>query len=355
MVVEREYEPPQKPSTRHGFRPPAPWGETSRREAHESLRLDGKLEQVRLNPRLHIVTLNHARLRNLVSSYLIEGITVSPQEAEQAIREGTGDRPVQKDMTAFAAKYEEFHRAPRAPRITVDLIRDLHATLFRPETLDLGRPGEWKTDVNGVFDESRGRGVFLATPPEDTVAELEALLAWYEGEARKLPPAWAAAIFFAEFEAIHPSLDGNGRLGRLLNLLVLKDLGHENAFLVPLDEGFLARRDEYYRTLASTNDGEGHSAWVAFYTRELAAAYGRALDAADFARRAGNELKPAARGLLEWVLADAAASWFKRADYPNQAGYSDSALTQALAELARAGLLEARGERKARRYKLRWD
>lgn len=354
-MVEREYEPPQKPSTRAGFHPPWPSSDLSRREAHESLRLDGKLEQLRLNPRLHIVTLNHARLGNLVSSYQIEGIPVSRQEAEAAIRDGGGERPVQKDMTAFARKYEELHRAPRAPRITVDLIRDLHATLFQPETLDHGRPGAWKTDVNGVFDQEQRRWVFLATRREDTVAELEALLAWYEGEARTLPPAWAAAVFFAEFEAIHPFADGNGRLGRLLNLLVLKDLGHENAFLVPLDEGFLARRDAYYRTLASTNDGKDYAAWAAFYTRELAAAYQRALDAAGFARSSGKDLKPAARELLEWVLADAAESWFKRGDYPNPSGYSESALTQALAQLSRAGLLRAEGERKARRYKLRWE
>lgn len=354
-MVEREYEPPQKPSTLGGFRPRAPTDEASRREAHESLRLDGKLEQVRLNPRLHIARLNHARLDNLVSSYHIEGIAVSRQEAEEAIRDGTGERPVQKDVSAFARKYEEMHRAPRAPRITVGLVRDLHATLFHPGTLDQGRPGEWKTGTNGVYDPDRGRWVFLATRPEDTEAELEALLRWYEGEARKLPPAWAAAIFFAEFEAIHPFADGNGRLGRLLNLLVLKDLGHENAFLVPLDEGFLARRETYYRTLATTNDGRDHSTWVAFYTHELALAYGRALGSAGFARDSGKGLKPAARQLLEWVLADAAETWFKRGDYPNPEGYSESALTQALAELVQAGLLQPEGERKARRYRLRWE
>ena len=354
-MVGLDHDPPEKPSTRAGFRPPRPFGILSWKEAHEALRLDGKLEQLKLNPRLHIATLNHARLGNLVSSYQIEGFRVSRQEAEEAIRDGGGDRPVHKDMTAFARKYEELHRAPQAPRITVDLIRGLHGALFTPQTLDHGKPGEWKTDVNGIFDQEKGRWVFLATPKEETVAELEALLRWYETEARELPPAWAAAIFFAEFEAIHPFADGNGRIGRLLNLLVLKDLGHENAFLVPLDEGFLARREAYYQTLATSNSGKDYSAWCAFYTRELALAYGRALDAADFARRSGKELKPAAREVLGWVLAEAAESWFKRGDYPNASGYSESALTQALAELAQAGLLHAEGERKARRYKLRWD
>lgn len=344
----------QKPSTKAGFRPPRHRGMFSRKRAYEALRLDGQLEVLKLNPRLHIATFRHARLGNLVSSYQIEGFAVSRQQAEDAIQGQGADQPVQRDMTAFARRYEEWHERP-PPRLTVDLIRRLHGELFTAATLDHGQPGTWKTDVNGVYDVEKHEWVFLATPKEDTVAELEALLRWLDEEALDLPPAWGAAIFFAEFEAIHPFADGNGRIGRLLNLLVLRQLGHENVFLVPLDEGFLARRDAYYTTLATTNSGRDYSTWVDFYTNELARAYERSLDVADVGRRMGADVGPVARDVLEWALAERAESWFKRGDYPNPKGHSQSALTQALASLAAGGVLSAEGERKARRYRLRWD
>jgi hypothetical protein len=337
----------QKPSTRDGFRPPRIRGLTARRLAMEALRLDGQLDVLRVHPRIHLSTFRHARMENALSTYEIEGFHVGRDEAERAFRGEKTVRPVARDVAVFAKKYEELHSAIPTPRITLKLIRDLHASLFTADTLDSGAPGAWKTKPNGVYDTHRQQWVFHATPPEDTEAELAALLRWFEDEAPDLPPAWAAALFFAEFEAIHPFPDGNGRIGRLLNLLALKHLGHENAFLVPLDQGFLARQD------ATTNDGQDLSAWAEFYGRELVAAYKRALDWSDRGRNYGKPLRPLAREVLEWALVEAPERWFRRGDHPNPHAYSDSALTQALAELVGAGLLESEGERKARRYRLR--
>lgn len=342
----------EKPATSGGFHPPRPFSFIGRRLAAECLRLDGKLDVLRIHPRLHLNAFRHARLENAVSTYQIEGYPVEREEAAQAIRQPSTVRPLARDVAAFMRKYEELHMLRSPPRITLGLIRDLHASLFTQVTLDHGGPGEWKKTQNGVYDVERGRWVFLATPPEATEAELQALLAWYEADAQDLPPVWAAAIFFAEFEAIHPFPDGNGRLGRLLNLLVLRQLGHENAFLVPLDQGFLARREAYYRALATTNAGRDYSTWIEFYAQELAAAYQRALDWSERGRNYGRPIRPLAREVLEWALVDAPDRWFRRSDHPNPHAYSDSALTQALAELVGAGLLEAQGERKARRYRL---
>jgi len=61
--------------------------------------------------------------------------------------------------------------------------------------------------------------------------------------------------------------------------------------------------------------------------------------------------RPSTRSLMEWCLQGEAA-WFGRSDFPNPKGYSGPAVTAALRELAAAGVLEARGERRGRRYRL---
>ncbi|MFA5862844.1 MAG: Fic family protein, partial [Candidatus Thermoplasmatota archaeon] len=223
------------------------------------------------------------------------------------------------------------------------------------ESLEQGEPGEWKTDANGVWDSEKHDFVFLATPKEDTVAELEALIRWHENEAYRLPAPIAAAILFAEFESIHPFPDGNGRLGRLLNLWALKANGLKNAFLAPIDERFKRSQDRFYAALRTTNLGDSYSAYCGYYLTQLRAAF----EQAQYLGRLGDvfdELpRASARGVLEWILSARADDWFKRGDYPNDEAVSDATLTTILSELTALGFLEAQGERKGRKYRLDWD
>lgn len=345
----------QKPSTKAGFRPELALTPDLRVPAIEAVRLDGKLDQVRESKaqhRLHMLMLQTTRLGNLVSSHQIEGLPVTAHKAQIAIA-GEGGDALDEDLRRFARVYEEIHLADKPPNLSIASIRALHAHLFRPGTLDAGKPGEFKTQDNGVKDRSTGLVVFRATPWEDTAAEIEALLAWYNGDAYKLPPPVAAALFFVEFEAIHPFPDGNGRLGRLLNLVALRHFGLRNAFLVPIDTRFRKHRDAYYEALAATNLGKNYQVWVRFYLKELRKAYEEANGRRSL--RAVLELptKPSSRDLLEWIISRPDFGWFQRGTYPNEKELSGTALFHALTELKDLGLLDAEGERRARRYRLR--
>lgn len=344
----------QKPSTRGGFHPPIPGRPFLFREAQECARLDGHLDEARIHPRLRRITYNITRLGNLVSSFQIEGIDISRTDAAAALR-GKAETPYQQDIAAFGKLYDSLYEAKDLPRLTPELIREWHEQLFTPESLEQGKPGEWKTGINGVWNDEKHDWVFTATPPADTVLELEALLTWYHEEAYRLPAALAAAIFFAEFEAIHPFADGNGRIGRLLNLFALKQLGLHNAFLTPIDERFKLAKDRYYAALESTNTGESYADYLGFYLHELKDAYGQAQHLGRLDELFDNLPRASAKGVLQWILAYRADDWFQRSDYPNEEKVSAGTLTTILGELHAMKILEAKGEKKGRRYRLDWD
>lgn len=345
----------QKPSTKAGFRPAIPQSPFLYREAAEIAHLDGQLGGLQASRPLRRAAFRITRLGNLVSSFQIEGIDIDRAKAARALAGKRAGSPFEEDIARFGALYEDLHEAETLPRLTPETLREWHARLFTKASLDHGAPGQWKTDVNGVWDNARGDWVFLATPKEDTVAELAALLDWFEREAYKLPPPIAAAIFFAEFECIHPFADGNGRLGRLLNLWALKQSGLKNAFLAPIDERFRRSRDRYYAALASTNSGQSYAEHCGYYLAELRAAYERALDLGRLDEVFRGLDRAAPRNVLQWALSSSGDEWFKRGDYPNEEGVSDATLTNALGSLADLGILEARGERKGRQYRIDWN
>ena len=345
----------QKPSTKGGFRPAIPQHRYLYEQSAEILRLDGQLGDAHTHRRLRQITYRMTRLGNLVSSFQIEGIQIDRAAAARALAGNKADTPYEEDIARFGALYDELHEADEMPKLTPDTIRQWHERLFTKQSLDQGAPGEWKTDVNGVWDAAKGDWVFTATPKDDTIPELEALLQWHENEAYKMPAPMAAAIFFAEFESIHPFPDGNGRLGRLLNLWALKRNGLKNAFLAPIDERFKRSRDRYYAALYTTNTGESYADYCGYYFAELRAAYERSqyLGRLD---EVFNELsRLSARNVLQWILSSRADDWFKRGDYPNDEDVSDATLTNILAELTELGFIEARGERKGRQYRLNWN
>lgn len=343
----------KKPDTGQAFNPPLPHSGPTYARAKASFRRDGRLDQNPINARLRQMWFERTRLTNLVSSYAIEGIRVSRIDAARAINneEERGSHSIR----AFANTYRVLHENP-LPKLTSNWIRHLHGDLFHPESLDAGIPGEFKTEENGVFDEDKNEFVFQATPPGDaTVAELNSLISWFYDVAHRYPPPIGAAVFFAEFEAIHPFADGNGRLGRLLNLYALKQLGQENAFLLPLDREFLRRHKAYYAALETTNAGTDYSRWLEFYQTCLEAAQDEAESLTGIVEGVEELLRPSEREVLNWLLATAPTTWFQRRDYPNPSDFSGAALTSAFARLVELEILEFQGENRGRRYKLKGD
>ena len=344
-----------KPDTSKGFRPSVTPSSDVLSRSVESLRLDGRLDSAVLSPSIHQLILAMARIRNVVSSLRIEGQAVDILAARHVLDTEKPRTPEEKEVLLLSKAYEELHSAQRPPRLSTDYILGLHRRFF-PEGLGLeaGPVGRLKEAPNVIYSVTEGRMVFEATPPERTEAELESLIKWADEDAGMLPPAVAAALFFAEFQAIHPFGDGNGRVGRFLNLMLLRQLGHRNVCLVPIDGRFFRTRNRYYEALRTTNAGRSYHVWCRYYSEQLKRAYELAVSRADLRPILDRFPRGSTRSLLEWCLSGG-GGWFGRSGFPNPRGYSQPAVTSSLAELVRAAVLDTQGEKRGRRYRLSTD
>ncbi len=199
---------------------------------------------------------------------------------------------------------------------------------------------------------NRGGIRFVPTPPERVLDELHSLLDWYRYSGYEFPPVVTAALFFAEFQAIHPFIDGNGRLGRYLNMAILFDMGCIKAPLAPVDLRLFRSGDRYYDMLATTNAGSDYNLWIRYFVGEVKAAYQIAVKQASLTSIVGKFTRESTRSILRWILSGD-GSWFSRSDFPNSRKYSNPTMWSSLTELTQEGVLEARGERKGRTYRLR--
>lgn len=156
--------------------------------------------------------------------------------------------------------------------VSLRLIRGLHHRLLKTGRGSDRRPGEFRQMQNWI-GAARGapieEAIFVPPPPAPMV---EALEAWerfiHEGEPT--PPLVKCALVHAQFETIHPFLNGNGRLGRMIITFLLcseKVLQHPILYLSLF---FKRHRDEYYERLQAIRDRGDWEQWVLFFLRGVA-------------------------------------------------------------------------------------
>jgi Fic family protein len=342
--------PVLKPDTSRGFHPHLAPGEDIGGPAVNCLRLDGVLETRLLSPKIHEILLGMSRVRNAVSSFRLEGETVELNRARELLDGKKPATPSELGVLKLAKEYSALGGAG-PPALTIPGLCALHKRLFT-DVLRSDWVGVLKPQQNFIVNTGSDSLRFTPTPPERTAAELEALFRWYrENRYAQLPPI-TASLFFAEFQAIHPFMDGNGRIGRFLNVALLADLGCRRASLIPLDTRFFRTSDHYYEFLGSTNAGDSYSLWSRYFVGEVESAYKVAAKQANLGPLVSQFSRESTRTFLRWILSGD-GGWFSRGEYPNPSKYSQPALWSALNELLKGGLLEAQGEKRGRRYRLR--
>lgn len=345
---------PKKPDTSKGFDPKFVLGLDILSPARGAIRLDGALDTSVLSPRIHRFLLDWARLRNVFSSSKMEGNPIPLDEAQRVLQTGKAERPDQEEILRLSKAYARVHETARFQPLTRDEILKIHGELFTGILLAEERPGQFKDKLNGVYDERMGQWVFEATPPERTEVELDALLTWYYGPGQLLDPVVAAGLFFVEFQAIHPFLEGNGRTGRLLNHRLLRASGFQNITLTAIDGMIFRRSRKYYETLRATNRGRNYHVWLRFYADTLRRAYEEAVQRGDLRMVLDGVGTGCERDLLTWVL-QSNLDWFQRGDYPNPKKYALITLSTALGSLHERGILERQGEKRTVKYRLSGD
>jgi len=156
-------------------------------------------------------------------------------------------------------------RNPAGLPLSVRLLCDAHRVLLDGVRGNGKQPGELRRSQNWIGGTRPGNAVFVPPPPErvaDLLADMERFL---HNAAAPLPPLVKTALIHQQFETIHPFLDGNGRIGRLLIAALLEHWGVLPEPLMYLSGYLKQHQTEYYRRLSAVRTDGDWEGWVAFF------------------------------------------------------------------------------------------
>ena len=149
--------------------------------------------------------------------------------------------------------------------LSLRLLREIHGILLargRGEGLD---PGEFRTSQNWIGGTRPGNAAFVPPPPQEVLGCMGDLERFLHADTPDLPVLVKAALAHVQFETIHPFLDGNGRLGRLLITLYLCERDVLRVPLLYLSLYFKTNRTAYYELLQAVRVTGAWERWLEFF------------------------------------------------------------------------------------------
>ncbi len=149
--------------------------------------------------------------------------------------------------------------------LSLRLIREMHAKLLKKGRGSGNEPGEFRRTQNWIGGTRPGNARYVPPPPEHVIKCMGDLELFLHDKPERMPFLIKAALSHVQFESIHPFLDGNGRLGRLLITLLLC---HEKILKEPmlyLSLYFKTHRDEYYDILQKVRTEGDWESWLDFF------------------------------------------------------------------------------------------
>lgn len=234
-------------------------------EADLSLgRLDGSIQTL---PDPDLFVLMYIRQEALLSSQ-IEGTQSTLQDvlaAEARILSPGPLRDALEVINYIEAMKLGITQLEKLP-VSVRLIRDIHARLLEDVRGSHLTPGELRTSQNWIGGRNLTEAIFIPPPPSevpDSLGDLETFL----NDPGSLPTLIWIGLAHAQFETIHPFLDGNGRVGRLLITFLLCERSVLLKPVLYLSHFFKQNRQQYYDELQSVRDSGSWEQWLSFFLR----------------------------------------------------------------------------------------
>ncbi len=240
--------------------------------------------------------------------------------------------------------------------ISLRLIREMHARLMQGGRGGDKNPGEFRRSQNWIGGSRPGNAMFVPPPPNEMTDCLADFEAFIHEENSGLPPLIKAGLLHVQFETIHPFLDGNGRIGRLLITLFLCTKGSLRAPLLYLSLFLKTNRNDYYRLLQAVRENGAWEDWLSFFLEGVEQTASQAFEAATQivdlfktdrdritanSERAGSSLR-----VHEWLQSSPFAT---SNNLVEQIGLSAPTVNAALADLERLGIVsEITGKRRNR-------
>lgn len=168
-------------------------------------------------------------------------------------------------LAALSLARSELGRADGLP-LCVRLLCKAHSRLMQGVRGADKQPGTVRTAQNWIGGTRPGTARFVPPPPDAVPEALAQLERWIHAKDR-LPPLVRAGLAHVQFETIHPFLDGNGRIGRLLIAILVEHWGLLSSPLLYVSVAFKRHREAYYRHLAEVRTRGDWEGWTAFFLR----------------------------------------------------------------------------------------
>jgi len=227
-------------------------------------RLDGSIQTL---PDSDLFVLMYVRKEAVLSSQ-IEGTQSSLNDLLRAeARIFDPDRPsdVREVSNYVAALNFGLERLEEFP-VSIRLIREIHERLLRGVRGAHLRPGELRESQNwiGPAGAALNNATFVPPPAHEVPNALSDLERFVHSKDT-MPPLIRIGLTHAQFETIHPFLDGNGRIGRLLITFLLCQQGILQSPVLYLSHFLKANRAEYYEQLQNTREEGGWESWLKFF------------------------------------------------------------------------------------------
>lgn len=253
-------------------RPPIDWTPELRNKFDQALLALGRLDSVStLLPDTSLFLYMYVRKEAVLSS-MIEGTQSSLSDLllyELDQEPGVPLDDVREVSNYVAALDHGLRLLEGGLPLSLRLLREIHGVLLTKGRGSGLTPGEFRRSQNWIGGTRPGNAAFVPPPAEDVLECMSRLELFLHDQPEPTPVLLKAALAHVQFETIHPFLDGNGRLGRLLITLLLCEQHVLRQPMLYLSLYFKAHRQYYYELLNTVRQTGDWEAWLDFFAEAV--------------------------------------------------------------------------------------
>ena len=170
-----------------------------------------------------------------------------------------------KEVSNYVAALEYGIRQLETLPLSLRLLKEIHAVLMKGTRGGDKEPGEFRRSQNWIGGTRPGNATYVPPPPHEVLPRLGALEKFIHGNPVETATLLKAGLVHAQFESIHPFLDGNGRVGRLLIPFTMIAEGAISQPVLYLSLYFKKHRETYYAALQRVRTDADWEGWLSFY------------------------------------------------------------------------------------------
>ncbi|WP_342347858.1 Fic family protein [uncultured Nitrospira sp.] len=281
-------------------RPPIDWTPDLRSKFDQALLALGRLDSVStLLPDTSIFLYMYVRKEAVLSS-MIEGTQSSLADLllfELDQEPGVPLDDVREVSNYVAALYHGLRRLAEGFPLSLRLIQEIHGVLLTKGRGSTQTPGEFRRSQNWIGGTRPGNAIFVPPPAEEVLSCMGTLELFLHDKPEPTPVLLKAALAHVQFETIHPFLDGNGRLGRLLITLLLCERKMVREPMLYLSLYFKTHRQQYYELLNQVRMTGDWESWLDFFAEAVTVTATQAVETAQQLLNVSNQDREKISGL----------------------------------------------------------